>query len=74
MKRTRRRFKQTTSLRERLQAFAENVRKQASGLPAGYERDELLIRAHRADVAAHIDEWANPAGPSAAEFSNRRLG
>jgi hypothetical protein len=58
----RRRFKQTTTLKERLMAFAEEVRGRASTLPAGAERDELLKKASRADTAAHIDDWANSSG------------
>jgi hypothetical protein len=62
MKKTRRRFKQTMSLQERLKAFAKEAREQASTLPVGHKRDELLKRARRADVAAHIDEWASAGG------------
>nr|WP_298255795.1 hypothetical protein [Bradyrhizobium sp.] len=58
----RRRFKQTTPLKERLMAFAEEVRGQASSLPPGPEREDLLQRASRADTAAHIDEWVNSSG------------
>jgi hypothetical protein len=59
---TRRRFKQTTTLQERLQAFAQDLSEQASVLPEGEQRDALLKRARQADVAAHIDEWAQSAG------------
>lgn len=58
----RRRFRQTESLQERLAAFAKDALNQASTLPDGIERDELLEKARRADVAAHIDEWANSSG------------
>jgi hypothetical protein len=58
----RRRFKQTTTLKQRLMAFAEEVREQASTLPPGPEREDLLKRASRADTAAHIDEWVNSSG------------
>jgi hypothetical protein len=58
----RRRFKQTTPLKERLMAFAEQVREQASTLPPGPKREDLLKRASRADTAAHIDEWINSSG------------
>ena len=43
-------------------AFAEEVREQASSLPPGPERENLLKRASRADTAAHIDEWVNSSG------------
>jgi hypothetical protein len=58
----RRRFRQATPLKERLMAFAEEVREQASSLPPGPEREDLLKRASRADTAAHIDEWVNSRG------------
>lgn len=58
----RRRFKQTTPLKERLMEFAETVRAHASRLPPGPEREDLLKRASRADIAAHIDEWINSSG------------
>lgn len=47
----RRRFKQSTSLRDRLTAWAEAVRQQAAGLPPGPERDALLKKAGQADTA-----------------------
>ena len=54
----RRRFKQTTSLKDRLTAFAEQARARARSAN-GPERDELLKKARRADTAAHINDWAN---------------
>ena len=47
---------------ENLAAFAKDALDQAATLPDGVERDELLKKARRADVAAHIDEWANSTG------------
>jgi hypothetical protein len=58
----RRRFKQTTSLKERLVSFAKEVRNKASRLPPGFERDTLLKKASQADTAAHLEEWANSPG------------
>jgi hypothetical protein len=58
----RRRFKQTTSLKDRLASFAEEIKKRASELRPGPERDALLKRARQADTASHIDEWANSPG------------
>jgi hypothetical protein len=58
----RRRFKQILPLRDRLATFAREIRKKASTLPPGPERDDLLKRASRADTAAHLDEWASSAG------------
>jgi hypothetical protein len=56
------RFKQCLSLQDRLSAWADQVREQASTLPAGPERDRLLKKARQADTAAHLDEWASSPG------------
>nr|WP_298108557.1 hypothetical protein [Bradyrhizobium sp.] len=58
----RRNLQQTNSLKERLASFAQNVRRQASHLPPGPEREQMLRRARRADTAAHLDEWVNSPG------------
>jgi hypothetical protein len=58
----RRRFKQTTSFKDRLASFAEEARQQASELRPGPEQDALLKKARQADTASHIDEWANSSG------------
>jgi hypothetical protein len=58
----RRRVKQTEPLKERLASFANDVRKEAERLPPGPERDNLLMRARRAETASHIEEWARSAG------------
>ena len=58
----RRRFKQTTSLQERLAAFAESARNKAIALPPGSEQDDLLERARQADTALHIEDWLNSPG------------
>ena len=52
----RRRFKQTSSLKERLASFAKDVREQAAQLNPGPEKDDLLRRAKQADNAADLDE------------------
>ena len=54
----RRRFKQSISLRDRLTAWANEVREQAKELPPGPKRNAMLNRADQADVAAHLDKWA----------------
>ena len=59
---SRRRFKQSDSLRDRLASFAKEAIDKAAHLPSGPERDELLKKARRADTASHIDEWANSTG------------
>jgi hypothetical protein len=58
----RRRFKQITSLKDRLASFAKEVRERASLLPPGEERTDLLRRARQADTASHLDEWVNSPG------------
>jgi hypothetical protein len=58
----RRRFKQTTSLKDRLASFAKEARSHASLLPPSKEKDDLLKSASGADTAAHIDEWINSPG------------
>jgi len=58
----RRRFKQTASLQDRLQAFASDVRSKAEALPPGAERDELMKKAREADTALHLHDWANSPG------------
>lgn len=55
----RRRFRQTVPLKDRLSAFASDLREEASKLPTGHQRDELLQRATQADTAAYFDEWAH---------------
>jgi len=54
----RRRSKQTIPLKDRLAAFAKEMVEQASLLPPGAERDDLLLRARRADTASHLNDWA----------------
>jgi hypothetical protein len=56
------RFKQTLSLRDRLAAWSEDVRRQANQLPPGLERDLLLRKARQADTASHLDDWINSTG------------
>jgi hypothetical protein len=54
---TRRRFKQVTSLKDRLVQEAESLRKQVQEMPPGVRRDELLRKARQAERAAHVDDW-----------------
>jgi hypothetical protein len=58
----RRRFKQTLPLEERLRLQAEADRERAESLPPGRERDELLVKARRADTASHLTEWLSSPG------------
>ena len=58
----RQRFKQSVPFKERLSAWAEDVRAQAAKLKPGPAQDALLKRAQQADIAAHLDDWANSPG------------
>jgi hypothetical protein len=58
----RRPFKQTVSFKDRLASYAEEIRKKASRLRPGPEQDALLKRARQADIAVHIEDWANSSG------------
>jgi hypothetical protein len=55
----RHRFKQTTSLKERLASFAKDARDKASLLRPGVEKEALLKKARQADMASHLDDWAS---------------
>lgn len=58
----RRRFKQTTSLKDRLASFAEEIRKKAAELRTGLEKEGLLKKARQADTATHIEDWMKSPG------------
>ena len=59
---TRRRFKQSQSLEERLITEARRLREGAKLLPPGALRESILKRARQAEAAAHIDEWLRSPG------------
>jgi hypothetical protein len=56
------RVRQTTSLKDRLNSFATDLREKASRLPPSEEKEALLKRARLADTASHLDDWANSPG------------
>jgi hypothetical protein len=58
----RRRFKQVTTLQDRIIEWANEVRAQAAQLPPGRDRDELLKKVRQAETAMHLDDWANSLG------------
>jgi hypothetical protein len=58
----RRRFKQITTLKDRLVANAAQWREEAKLLPPGAVRDAVLRKARQADAAADIDEWLRSPG------------
>ncbi|MFB6452815.1 hypothetical protein [Bradyrhizobium tunisiense] len=53
----RRRFKQTTTLQERIAEFSDKVRRQADAAPDGEEKEALLKRLRCADTAADLQRW-----------------
>lgn len=57
-----RRFKDPDQMKVRLTEWAEQVREQASKLPPGPEREELLKKLRQADMALRFDEWATSPG------------
>ncbi|HEV2153152.1 hypothetical protein [Bradyrhizobium sp.] len=58
----RRRFKQQTTLQDRVAAWAKEVQEQAAKLPPGPERDALLKKLRQVDVASHLDDWMRSPG------------
>ena len=59
---TRRRFKQESTLEERLAEDTEQQREQAKLLPPGNALDQVLKRIRQNETAAHITEWLNSPG------------
>jgi hypothetical protein len=55
----RRRFKQITSLQDRLAEFAEGERAKAESMPDSADRYEHLKKIRQAETAANIEAWAN---------------
>jgi hypothetical protein len=50
------------ALEIRISQRAKELEEQAWRMPPGPERDELLRRARRIDVATHINEWLTSPG------------
>jgi hypothetical protein len=57
-----RHVKQTIPLKDRVASFAKEMREKASLLPSGTEKEYLLRKASRADIAFDLDDWANSPG------------
>jgi hypothetical protein len=53
----RRRFKQTTSLQQRLLTFANYARREAESVPSGHRKQQMLRKARMAEAAAGLEEW-----------------
>jgi hypothetical protein len=59
---TRRRFKQTTSLQDRLSEFVNGERTKAESTPDSDQRYDLLKKIRQAECAANIEAWVNSPG------------
>jgi hypothetical protein len=55
------------SFDDRVAQRAKELEQEARGLPPGPERDALLKRARRLDIASHINEWLSSPGLKAPE-------
>ena len=56
------RIKHESSFNDRLLKTAQDAREQASQLPAGPERDRLLMKAQQCETAAGIETWVSLPG------------
>jgi hypothetical protein len=54
--------KPTTTLRERLLKFAEEIHRAVRLLPPGKEREALLRKARRIKEAKNIEKWLSSPG------------
>jgi hypothetical protein len=59
---TRKRIKQTLSLRDRIELWADRLRDQVDLLPPGKQREILLKKVRTAEAASHLDAWINSRG------------
>ena len=59
---SRRRFKQSTSLEARLTEEAKRLRNRAKLLPPGAEREALIKKARQAEIGSHMTEWLTSPG------------
>jgi hypothetical protein len=60
MVKRRRRFKQTTTLYDRLAHEAARLREEAGRMPLGSARERLIRRARHHETAINIDKWLAP--------------
>jgi hypothetical protein len=56
------RFRQSSSLEERLAEEAKSLRELAKTLPPGPQREDLLRKARHDEIGAHIIEWLTSPG------------
>lgn len=59
---SRRRFKQTNTLEDRLSDRAKRLREQAELLRPGLMRDATLRKARQAETGSHMSEWLSSPG------------
>ncbi|WP_225125340.1 MULTISPECIES: hypothetical protein [unclassified Bradyrhizobium] len=59
---TRRRFKQTQSLEERLAEEAKRLREQATLIPPGRLREQVIRKARQCETGSHMSEWLQSPG------------
>jgi hypothetical protein len=58
----RRRFKQTSSLTERLVEDTSHLQEKLASLPPGPERDAVVKRIRQNETASHLTEWLRSPG------------
>ena len=58
----RKRVKHTITFKDRLLKNAQEARARAARMPAGSERDQLLMQARQSETAADIDRWISSPG------------
>jgi hypothetical protein len=61
----RQRKEHIASFDERIADHLQELKEQASRLPPGKERDELMRRVRQAETASHITEWLTSPGLAA---------
>ncbi|MGX4805838.1 hypothetical protein [Bradyrhizobium guangdongense] len=64
---TRRRFKQTLSLEERLAEEGKRLREQAELPPHGTLRDQIIRKARQCETGSHMNRWLQSPGVKPAE-------
>jgi hypothetical protein len=58
----RRHLRHTLALEERLAEEAKRIRESAQDLPAGAEREALLLKARQMETASHLTDWMTSPG------------
>jgi hypothetical protein len=59
---TRRRFKQQSSLQDRILEWASDLREQVAKTSPGHDREELSRKLQQAETAMRLDQCANSPG------------